>query len=235
MSVQTVDYLETFLAGINFKTFVTSYSNDGTSTTITVKEMFYARVGLNIDIDGTDYPITSVNYTTKTIIFTGVVAIPLVAELQAVQYFHGTPIAVNGELNAIPLTTDKAPFLYVYEIIPEDYDHSLTANLDRIASVKMVFLDDSSQYNTTDLHYSNVITPISNLVDKFVKDLLNDRGNTIRVLFERSRRLNHVMFGTYTDNKGHETTIFEDRLTGIELDIDIPFSRVNNCKITQPT
>lgn len=234
MSVQTVDFIETFLSGINFKTYVDSSSNDGTYTTLTVREMFYARDGLTIDVDGTDYDIYSVDYSLKQIVVTGVIASPSIAELQPVKYYHGTPLAVTGELNAIPLTSDKAPFLYVYEMIPEDYNHEISNNLDRTASVRMVFLDDSSRYNTTDEHYSSVITPMANLTNKFVDEIIKDKSNFVRTLIDRSRRLNHVYFGTYTDAKGHEKKIFNDTLTGIELDIDLPFRRLNVCRVEQP-
>ena len=234
MSEQTVDFIETFLSGINFNTYVDSHSNDGTNTTLTVREMFYARAGLTIDVDGTDYVILSVDYTLLEIVVVGVIASPQIALLQPVKYFHGTPLAVTAELNAIPMTSAKAPLLYVYEMIPEDYNHEISNTLDRTASVRMVFLDDSSSYNTTDEHYSSVITPINNLVDKFVKELLKDGSNFVRVLFDRSKRLNHVYFGTYSDSKGHERKIFNDIFTGIELDIDLPFSKQNICKVVQP-
>jgi hypothetical protein len=235
MSTQTVDYIESFLSGINFKTFITADSNDGTNTTITVKEMFYARAGLTIDIDGTDYTIVSVDYDNKQIVVSGVVVGPSEAELQAVKYFHGTPLAVNEELSLIPMTSEKAPLLYVYEIIPEDYNHEVNNQLDRTASVRMVFLDDSSAQITTDEHYSNVITPVSNLVNKFVKELLNERSTLIKDLITTSRRVNHVKFGTYIDGKGHERKIFQDKFTGIELQIDLPFRKVKECRIVQPT
>ncbi len=234
MSTQTVDFIESFLAGINFSTFIDSYSNDGTNTTLTVREVFYAREGLNIDVDGTDYVILSVGYDLKEIVVVGVIAAPAVAELQKVQYFHGTPLAVTAELNAISLTSTKAPLLYVYEMIPEDYNHEISNSLDRTASVKMVFLDDSSRYNTTDEHYSSVITPLSNLANKFVDEIIAAKSSFVRVLIDRSRRLNHVYFGTYTDSKGHERKIFNDTFTGIELDIDLPFRKVQSCKVTSP-
>jgi len=143
MSKQTVDFIEGFLSGINFKTFVTNFSDDGTDTTITVDYVYYARAGLSIDIDGTDYTILSVDYDLKEIIVSGVIAAPSIAELQAIKYYHGTPLAVTAELNAIPMTSNKAPLLYVYEMIPEDFNHEVSNTLDRTAAVKMVFLDDS--------------------------------------------------------------------------------------------
>jgi len=234
MSVQTVNFIETFLSGINFNTYVDSFSDDGTNTTLTVREMFYAREGLTIDVDGTDYTIVSVDYDLLQIVVSGVIVAPLIALLQPIVYFHGTPLAVTAEMNAIPMTSDKAPLLYVYEMITEDYNHEISNTLDRTASVRMVFLDDSSRYNTTDEHYNSVITPIANLVNKFVDEIIADKSTFVRTLIDRSRRLNHVKFGTYTDNKGHEKTIFNDTLTGIELDIDLPFRRLNKCKVIQP-
>ena len=54
MSTQVVDYIDNFLSGINFKTYVTASSNDGTNTTLTVGSVYYARKGLLIDVDGTN-------------------------------------------------------------------------------------------------------------------------------------------------------------------------------------
>jgi len=231
--MEVVNYIENFLNGIDFSTPILAITDDSVNATISVCDLYYARKGLIIKIDGKDYTILSVDYVNSTITLKGLIApIPhvMIAKLQPLFYFHGTPLAVNSELSAIPFTSKKTPMLYVYEIIREDYDLDILSSIEKRSDVKMVFLDDSSEQITTDEHYQFVITPLANLVDKFIFELKRDKRNLAIKELANYKRINHVRFGTYTDGKGHEKRIFQDQLTGIEVSLTLPFIKKFECK-----
>lgn len=64
---------------------------------------------------------------------------------------------------------------------------------------------------------------MANLVKNFINTLYNSKyiGR-----FEDYETINHVNFGVYVTDKGNTKSIFSDQLSGVELNITLPFRKL---------
>ena len=225
MRGHTVDIIETLINELDFTYTIKSNTNDGTDTTLVVSDTFHSRKGLTVNDGSTDYTIKSVDHDTKTIIISGVVS--GVITLQSPFYFHGVPYKVNDNLSKIRLTKNKLPLIYLYEIIREREIRDELSAIEREADIRLFFLDESKYAEwDTDQHYSLAITPMKNLVNLFLENL---RDNNKIGLIEDSTIINHANFGTFVTDQGHVSSFFNERTSGVELDITLPILKDLTC------
>ena len=215
---QIVDFIEEIVDAINLTQTILSHSDDGTNTTIEVANMYHARTGLIIEIDLIDYTIFSVDQTTNKIVVVGAIADPTTAILSTPTYRHGTPRAANQELSLDSGTLESTPFIYLFERIVENFDTDEESVIDRNVSLTIVFQDDYDPTDwTTDDHYTNVIIPQRRLLDVFVQTL--EQSPKVGLLNSKDVT-NQVKFGVFTTNKGSTDSIFNEKVSGPQLDIN---------------
>ena len=222
----TVDILDDFISNLDLSGNVNAFSDDGTSTTLEVSKTFHAREGMQLDVDGTDYPITAfVNNTSITV--TGVIASPMVYTVPNPYYWHGTPMMTNNHISRAD-SPDKVPMVYLAEILRET-DTPLNSGIRRESNLRLFFLDEANFENwDTDDHYTQRIVGLNNLVDAFVSQARENRHDFY--LYETSfTRINHVKWGEFKDLKGHVKLIFDDHLSGVELSFTLPIINLCEC------
>lgn len=220
----TVDILQDFIDTINLSGAVVSFSDDGINTTIEVGKTYHVRPKMQIEIDSVNYEVLSV-VNNQSIEVIGLVPTPASYTVPSPFYFHGTPILTDASLRG-KNHADKVPMIYLYEILKER-DLPIDQRVRRESDLRLFFLDDADFDNwETDDHYSKRLLGLNNLVDAF-RDAV--RADTKRFyLFETTfNRINHVNWGKFTDNRGHEIAIFDDDLTGVELSFTIPIKKCN--------
>ena len=140
------------------------------------------------------------------------------------KYFHGTIPATNDELSQIMADSDKLPMVYLYEIIRQKYFYNDEQPLEVEAQLRLFFLagsDFGSWY--TDDHYKNAIKPMTNLTLLF-SDYINNNNCQFQELDE-VEIINHAKWGVWRDNKGHEKNLFNDKLSGTELRINLQINK----------
>lgn len=222
-----VDFIERIVDEIDFTYDVDSFSNDGTDTTIIVCDLFHARTELIVTNDSVEHKILSVDNDTNTIVLAGLADTSKPFVLKSPFYFHGTPAAQNNTLSLIKSWTDKLPMVYLLEIFRESVNNDRELSLDRTAQVTLYFLDNANYEDwDTNQHYEFRINPMHNLLDKFIEQLNKDGLVGKFVTYEV---FNHVKFGVYVTNKGHENSIFNEALSGCELVISIPIQKDFSC------
>lgn len=214
----TVDLIDTFISGLSLTGSVLSHSDDGTNTTLVLDNPYHIRFNMSLDVDGTDYTVVSVDHSTNTVIVSGVIADPVSFTVPNPFYFHGTPYATNAQIAYLD-DSSKVPMIYLMEILREDIQSS-DSSIERTAELRLFFLDVANfQDWTTDQHYSKVITGLDNLVQKFILEL---KESNLFYTFDTSfRQINHVKFGQFQDLKGHIQSLFNDHLSGIELNFTL--------------
>jgi hypothetical protein len=142
-------------------------------------------------------------------------------------YFHGTPIAQGEKMNQIKKQSNKLPMVYLVEITREVFDRDVESAIERNSDVIMYFLDTANFKDwDTDAHYLKSINPMRNLVENFI--LLLEREGRIGLLDDFTL-INHAKFGVFTVDKGHVTNLFNDELSGVELNVTLPIKEVLNC------
>ena len=221
----TVDILDDFIKSLDLSGSVTGFSDDGTNTTLEVRSTYHARRGMFLNVDGDDYRILAVVNNTS-IEVEGLIPNPLAYRAPNPFYFHGTPMMTNANHISGAKDADKTPMIYLYEILRER-DMSRNSRVSRESDLRLFFLDNAD-FDTwdTDDHYSKRLVGLNNLVDAF--EVAAEAYTCCFYLFETSfTRINHVNWGIWRDNSGHEKRIFDDNLTGVELSFTLP---LRNCK-----
>lgn len=207
------DIIETFLGQIEWDSKILSLSNDAVNTTIIADRVLYAREGLNLTIDGTSYPIISVDYQHKTIVISGVVEEGNWFDLDPPVFLHGTPYMTNSHFTKAKQIQERmTPLIYLLEIINRN-DRGRQFDVEE-CDLLMFFLDDADASNwLTDDHYSEVIIPMDNLAE-YVQSEMEDYRKFVGDF--STRKVDHVNFGQYVDLKGHLQSIFDAKLSGVE-------------------
>jgi len=230
MSQAVVDFIEDFIDGMNFTQRVQSFSTDGNNTTLFLDDPLFSRAGLIMNVDGVDLEIVSVNNVLCTVTVTGVIANPVLATLQKPKYFHNTPIANNAHVSFLE-GVDKFPYIYLVQVIDEEFVVDVTSSTDENVVLLFYFIDEHDfRNNDTDDDYATVIPQLRRLVDKFVTDIqLQPRVNKFVANYIIS---DFVKFGESTANRGALNSMFNDRTSAIQLQITLPLR--NNCDVPTP-
>ncbi len=220
----TVDILEDFINTLDLSGQVISFSDDGTNTTLVVEKTFHARKKMQLNVDGTDYEIFSVvNNASITVV--GVLPTASSYKVPNPFYFHGTPMMTNAHINGAR-ENQKVPMIYLYEILRER-DKRENSRIVRESDLRLFFLDsaDFDDWETDD-HYSQRLLGLNNLVDEFITAAR--AYQCCFYLYETDfTRINHVKWGVWKDNAGHEKRLFDDELTGVEVSFTLPLKNCN--------
>ena len=220
----TVDIMDDFISSLDLSGEVSSSSDDGTNTTIQVDKTFHLRKGMYVSVDGNSYKVGSVVFNVS-ITFVGVISEPSVYVVPNPFYFHGTPIMTNNHISGAK-DSSKVPMVYLYEILKEK-DFPVTNRTRRESDLRLFFLDNAnfSEWETDD-HYSKRLYGLNSLVDEFIDQA---RKYVCCFYLEETAftRINHVNWGVWKDKSGHEKRIFDDDLTGVELNFLLP---LRECK-----
>jgi hypothetical protein len=240
MSKLVVDVMGGFVAGLKLESkvlsfsvpamlpgsFSNSFSNSFSvgstivpeTTTITVCDMFHARPGLACLLDGIEYTIMETDRETGTVTVAGYTEAPALFSMPAPHYFHGTPTATGAEISRLR-DADKVPMIYLLEIIRETVQGEDSAYVS-VADLRLFFLDvaDYAKW-TTDDHYAKAVQGLRSLADAFITQARKYRsfGKLAEIDL-----ITHVKFGVYQTDKGHVNSLFNERLTGIEMRASFP-------------
>jgi len=219
--------IEDFLLKLDNSLHVVSFVSGTDTTDIVVSYLKWCKPTGKAKVNGEDVSIISiVGNTIKvdkkyTSITSFSVAIPY--------FFHGTVSAVENQLQKIPATFDKTPFIWLHEVIDENYDDNPLSDIEKTPDLRLFFIDYANLKEwTTDDHYSKVINRMTIVADMFI-----EKAKTYKYFnkFDSHKRRNHVKFGRYEDQTGHTSQIFSDNLSGIEMQISLPLNKINNCLI----
>ncbi len=220
------DLLETFINSLTFESAVINqvYNVGSDETGIIVENSFFARTGMRVYLDGSAYTVKRFDSKLNELVFDTELDPIAKLTLSNPFFFHGTPYMTNIELTKIRESDNKFPLIYLYEIVREDIRNEEKDGLAEIADLRLFFLDNSNFRDwDTDEHYTNSIRPQRKLVDEFIiqmnKYKMFDRSDNITLI-------NHVNFGQFVDKKGHLQSIFNEKTSGIELQIKL---RIRDC------
>tara|TARA_R110001606_G_scaffold91591_3_gene204258 strand:+ start:7109 stop:7822 length:714 start_codon:yes stop_codon:yes gene_type:complete len=234
MIKETVDIVEELISQLDIVVKFKSIVDNGDSTyTIETCNTGYLFPCYEFKIDGVDYKV--LNEIGKDFIFNerftikgNIVPTATEITLDSLKYYHGTVIATKEELSRKELSSDKFPMAFLLEIIEDDFNNKDDSRVDRNSQLRLFFLSETDENNwTTNEHYEFSIKPMRNLLYKFIAHL-ND-SNLIGKI-DSYKATNHAKFGVYLSSKGgHTQRIFNDKLSGVELGIDLPILKSRAC------
>ena len=238
MRKETVDIVEELIGQLEIVVPFDTITDNGDGTyTIESCDTGYLFPCYKFDIGGVIYTVQ--NEVGKEFVFSERFTIkgniiPTATELtlDALKYYHGTVIATKEELAKKELSSDKFPMAFLLEVLEDDFNNKNDSRIDRNSNFRLFFLSETDENNwNTEEHYEFSIKPMRSLLYKFINHL---NGSNLIGEIDSYKAINHAKFGVYLSSKGgHTQRIFNDKLSGVELRINLPIlkSRVcNPCK-----
>ncbi len=226
------DYLQDIISEMKINVPVTSITDNGDGTyTIETCDTQFLRTCSLFEYDGSSYMVDSFVQDEQLVLSlqggTFNITVEDGIDLPAPLYFHGTIMLSKAYREAIKSNLNKTPFIYLYEIIQENYNNDRNNATQLEASVRLFFMDDAKSDGWyTETHYEEVITPMRALVEDFIATAERSRATTKLGAFTI---LNHANWGE-VNKDGHFVSIFGEKLSGVELRISIPIKRNYCCK-----
>lgn len=227
---ETVDIIEEFVSGVQNTVQIKSIEDLGDNLyKIVTCNTSYLFPMMEFTVDDVDYVVQLDGFVSnKEFIIKGSQTITeSVITLPPMKYFHGTVIATVQELKQKQFSKDKFPMVYLMETLRDQFDNSVGSAINRTSFLRLFFLCETDEDNwNTNEHYNYAILPMRNALYQFVDTL--DRSALIGQ-FDGYEAVNHAKFGVYMSNVGHTKRIFNDRLSGVELQINLPIKKSSIC------
>ena len=137
-------------------------------------------------------------------------------------FFHGTPKQIASHLDSILDSVEKYPLIYLFETNKTEGDLTANNNVEREITVRLFFGTDANpdDWEVEDF-YNEVLDDIRIIVDTFYACVRKSKKviQTQRIRFSEET---HTNWGLYVKNQGHSKNIFNDQLSGI--DVQLTFS-----------
>lgn len=224
-----VDKIEDIIDNATIELDITSVSFDAVSKFVTCSttNTQWIRPLKRLTIDGREGTIQSFIYNESfVILFDDELTISEGKyTIQNPFYRYGTVLEVDNELYQVRHTLDKYPLIYLHDRFTQSEDYSEDGNGNVTANLRFFFMDNYNENDWTKQdHYTNVIKPMHNLKNWFIK-LLRDDPKIDNL--SNADITSYVKFGTYTDNTGSINNLMSDYITAIEVRLDVQF--INCC------
>lgn len=224
--IKQVEILKDLIAGIERVVQVTAIVDNGDDTyELSNPFTFYLTISKKVTIDGLIYIIKDFELNVSlTVAGVGHTTVPTATSfpIDAPLFRHGSPKLVNTEHTAEKIPENKYPWIWMVEINDIDNEGEFSPLVRSVMDVNLFFFTDNDRDNwLIDDHYTNAIYPMLNEIDFFMKaiadrtDLFGEEVSHVTT--------NHVNFGDYLIDKGNETQIISDQLSGVQLKMQLPF------------
>ena len=229
----TVDIIKEIVNSLTFTENILSLAQNGTEWTIKICDNHHLRPCSKIQINGSDYEVKSIDGSGCILIDTadslslGVLVIP------APFYIHGTWLAATDEIKKIPLSTDKFPLVYLFEVLNDKFNYNPRMTIGRESQLRLYFLDEADRDNwLTEDHYEGAINPMTSLSIDFI-----EASRSSKIVLEGDEGLNeadikyHANFGKVVE-EGHAKYLFPDNVSGTQMNVTIPFTK-KGCEVCE--
>ena len=140
--------------------------------------------------------------------------------LPAPLFIPDTPKGTNVDIKGRDTDLSRFPLIWLLEDFPTNFDFGGGTKAN--GRVKLFFLNVSTDGEWLEgTHRSQCIDPMYNLCDAFLIDIEKKVSGKL----ERFTTKNRIRFGKFIDGKANERKIIDENLSGVELDIEIPFKK----------
>jgi len=220
------DIINTISKTITIKSVVVNVDN---TIDIQVNKTLWLTVSNRpITINGVDYKIVSITNNLLIKLFPNATTPPIgTFEAYDFYFWHGTVIEVNNELNKIKASADKFPMCYLVEVLEEQNNYSELSTIGRSVNTRLLFAVETDYTNKdTQGLYSSGIDPTRNFVNEFINAVEN--SDLVASFEENYTTIPLTRIARY-DTNGHRTKVINSELTGLELRINIDFSKNCDC------
>lgn len=204
-------------------------SGTNTSTFKTCDTLWVLQNG-NITIDTVEYPVVSVIRNTSIVVTGDLSALTTFSFTVANPFFiHGTPRQTTSERTIMRKDGVKnlTPLAYLFEPINEAFNNELNP-VQRNITIRLAILNNYKQEQFTDDIYSYSIEAMRNYSEKLIDVIKNDvkRVEKDEVTY---RFTSYPKYGQFINRSGSTQNIFNENLSGVEINLTIPLKYELNC------
>lgn len=143
-------------------------------------------------------------------------------------YLVGSPMMTSIELTQLKSDLKRAPFIWLLEVFDTDYSPNSETNTTSVSNLMLFIFDFAKSQEWLNIdHRVKALRPMKSLTDLVIK-AIEDDGRTDDL--KRYKGKDRINFGSYADKRGDLKLILPEKLTGVELTIEIPIFTQQNCK-----
>lgn len=191
----------------------------------------YLRPLEEFNVNGVTYTVESFVYNSYLIVSGSTPIAPGTYTLNNPSFKHGKLKQTSAEIlaqNQVRANKLVMPLVWMFELSPRQTPSEVNSMLESAGNVKLFFMNSADYENfTTADHFTNVIQPMSNLVDLFLKRL--KKHNRVGKAYI-SNRIEHAKFTNDNgESAGEGKNILPMRLSGIEVELSLPINICLNC------
>lgn len=209
------------------KASITSVTGAGNQYTLFTSKTFDIKKGQFIEVLGASVYVLEVSEN----VFIKVESstdLTTASEWQSLQpyFYYGDPVDMNNEINAGGADMDaKYPAVIMFEVQRERFYKDKSVLYDSESSLRLFFMDQANYEDSSINELYSVVDRMKELAIEFINQLDITKG----VYIQDSEYLvtNHSKWGVklIRDRRTASETLFDNNLTGVELQIDVPLSK----------
>lgn len=228
MSVSVPDIIENWISKISISQKATNLVTTNNLSTFETCNTWWAVQCGYVIIDNIEYEIKSfVLDESITIKGTPPVGSDFTFGLKVPFFIHGTPTKANQERELIRNTKKVTPMVYLFEPIREDFKNELNS-VERDVSVRMAMLHNYKEEQCTNDIYALSIEAMRRLSLEFVKTIRKQARDVVSETLTFNLT-SYAKYGNFITNKGVAKNLFNERLSGVEININMELKRQNKC------
>lgn len=216
MNPETVHIIEGLVNQLTAEFVIKDAIDNGDGTFTLVSDCtWWISLSDNVLIDGKNYTVEEfvINQYIKIRPIDGGL-LPTVDSFDVItpNYIHGTVKMAANEIDAVNNKVDLVPFVYLFEVIREDENTDEESMIDRESDLRIFFLNTANYKDwLTEDHYTNVIYPMRQMVDLFIKKVKASKFFTYDTDYQK---INYINF---SQDGNQKESVFDCNLSGIEL------------------
>jgi len=209
------------------KALITSVTQSGNEYTLNTAKTFDIKKGQFIEVLGASVYVLEVSEN----VFIKVESstdLTTASEWQSLQpyFYYGDPVDMNNEINAGGADMDaKYPAVIMFEVQRERFYKDKSVLYDSESSLRLFFMDQANYEDSSINELYSVVDRMKELAIEFINQLDITKG----VYIQDSEYVisNHSKWGVklIRDRRTASETLFDNNLTGVELQIDVPLSK----------
>ena len=121
--------------------------------------------------------------------------------------------------------------MFLFEPFNVNENEDMMQNVAASPTLTIYFMNDwagKQAWNTED-HYTNIIVDMEELKRQFIKKLKANRYVLDVVSYDTQR---HVKWGLFIANKGYKNPVFNEHMTGVQLNITFDIDKlIDGCNL----
>lgn len=232
MRKQTVDIIGTIVDELSVDFIIDDSSAVGPNFVLETECTWWLSINDKVTIGGFLYKVVDFDINVSITVVAldgGGLPLPGPFPLPIPEYIHGTLKMAQNEVDAVYNKEALVPFVYLFEVVRDRKNTDEESMIDRTTELRIFFLNSANTKDwLTDDHYLNVIDPMQQMVDLFIKKI---KGNK---LFAENLNYDCLPLINLSQEGQQENSVFDCNLSGIELrlfaDIRKDLSCENKCK-----